>query len=135
PPPIPCQPPPPPYTPHSRLLPLIFQSTQIILIDTHTDTLIHQLHHASLAYQNSYPGVRFTPDGRTLVSWGPNEKVRVWDPATGEERYPALEHDGPCYHTGHSRDGKLLVSASWAEKQARVWELATGKLLASLQHP
>ena len=107
---------------------------QIYLLDTANGKVIRQLEHGSQGEQNTYPGVRFTRDNQTLISWGPNHLVRVWDLTTGKERFPPLVHGLVCYNAAPSRDGSLLVTGSW-DHTARVWDLATGKQLALLKHP
>jgi WD40 repeat protein len=40
---------------------------------------------------NQVYSVRFTPDGRWIVSGGYDNKVRLWDVTTGQEVCPAYE--------------------------------------------
>ena len=69
-------------------------------------------------------GLAFLPDGRSLVGWSGDRKVRVWDVATGrqlrEQSLPAVSNNGPIpnlqspslYSTALSPDGKLLAVGS-----------------------
>jgi WD40 repeat protein len=61
--------------------------------------------------------------------------VRVWDPDTGQLRYPPLRHRDKCHHLQFSPDGKSMALASY-DHSVRVHDLATGKVLAELpEHP
>ena len=70
--------------------------------------------------------MRFTPDGQSLVTWGPDAAVKVWDSSTGKLRYAPLTHDGLVQDAMPSADGRRLVTAG-RDGTARVWELDTGK--------
>jgi WD40 repeat protein len=79
--------------------------------------------------------VGFSPDGRTLLTWGMANTVRVWEPDTGKLRYPPLRHRDKCHDLQFSPDGKLMVLASY-DHSVRVRDLATGAVLAELPaHP
>lgn len=79
--------------------------------------------------------VRFTPDGgRLVLATGPRD-VGVLDVATQMWCYPPLPNAGACHDFDFSADGTLLATASLDDYHARVWDLATGKLLAEIPHP
>jgi WD40 repeat protein/serine/threonine protein kinase len=82
------------------------------------------------------PGtVRFSPDGQSLVTYDIDSKVRVWEVATGRERYAALEHGRRCFDAQFSPDGRLLATAA-QDDTCRIWDFATGRPLAEpLEHP
>jgi WD40 repeat protein len=74
----------------------------------------------------------FTPDGRTLVSRGADETIRLWETGTGKE---LRKHEGM---SGFARfalspDGKKLAAVvgdfNKDPGEVRVWETATGKVL------
>lgn len=77
--------------------------------------------------------LRFSSDGRTLVSAGGDRTVRKWDIATGEqtELYEYL----PQGHPGEvvmSPDGQFLVSSAH-DNTLTIWDLSAGKLRANLE--
>jgi RNA polymerase sigma factor (sigma-70 family) len=69
-------------------------------------------------------GLLLSPDGKTVISYGGNQVITFWDPATGREvrrlkpgaRLAVLTPDG----------GTLIAFGDYA---IRFWEVATGKLL------
>lgn len=66
--------------------------------------------------------VRFSPDGRLLVTGACDDSVRVWEAATGR-LVRRIEHVG---RSVFSSDGKLLITAGWDDGTLRLWDLATG---------
>jgi hypothetical protein len=85
-------------------------------------------------------GMRLTPDGRSLVAWSGDCKVRVWDAATGRKmreyslplsKYPNTYH---AYNAALSTDGRLLAMEYTPkdEKQSCLlvlMDLTTGRVI------
>jgi WD40 repeat protein/Tfp pilus assembly protein PilF len=87
----------------------------------------------------------FSPDGRRLLLGCDNRTARVWDTLTGEPVTAPLEHDGAVDALAFSADGRriLTMATAWDDKkndwdedrgEARVWDAATGRLVARLAH-
>jgi hypothetical protein len=61
-------------------------------------------------------------DGRLAVSGSADRTVRVWDVATGKERWKLDGHTGPVTGVAFSPDGRRVASCA-ADRTWRVWEL------------
>ncbi|MFN0129259.1 MAG: protein kinase domain-containing protein [Verrucomicrobiales bacterium] len=70
---------------------------------------------------------RFSPDGKSLLSSSAEEYLRVWDTATGRQKF-ALEHGGLEKHARFSGDGKRILTVT-AELGFKLWDAGTGKSL------
>jgi WD40 repeat protein/tetratricopeptide (TPR) repeat protein len=124
------------FSPDGERVAVICGGGQVLVIDPATSQVTMRLEHGfERSSSNTYPGVRFTPDGHSLVSWGPDAAVKVWNTSTGELRYAPLRHDGLVQDAMPSADGGRLVTAG-RDGAARVWELDTGKPASEpLRHP
>ena len=79
--------------------------------------------------------VGFSPDGRSVLTWGMGNDVRVWEADTGRPRYPPLRHRDKCHDLQFSPDGKLMALASY-DGSVRVRDFATGAVVSELPtHP
>src|SRR5262245_12998477 len=106
------------FSPDARQLAAVVEEIDLHIFDVETGKPAHRLHH----YWASR--VAYAPDGKTLVSVrGP--VVRLWDPATGKERFQEFEgHQSGIAAVAVSPDGKLAATAG---EQVRLWETRTGK--------
>ncbi len=75
--------------------------------------------------------VTFSPDGKTLASGG-GEGIRIWDVDTGEVRKVLRGHMKSVESVAFSADGKRLASGGF-DDTARAWDVASGKLLVTVQ--
>ena len=95
-------------------------------------------------------------DGTLLATGGRDNKVRLWDVETEQLHQTLSGHIGPIQVLAFSPDGTLLVSSgghNWEElegddgityvfssgesvvdKTAKVWDVATGKNIATFEH-
>ncbi|MEX2185290.1 MAG: serine/threonine-protein kinase [Pirellulales bacterium] len=69
--------------------------------------------------------VRFTPDGRSVMLFGSDNYVYVWNAVTGKQRFPRLAHKHFVHDVDVSADSKKMVTASFDES-VRFWDLTTG---------
>jgi RNA polymerase sigma factor (sigma-70 family) len=78
-----------------------------------------------------FHAVTFTPDGKRLITSGPDHFVRIWDVKTGKElRRFALE-SGPSASLTLSKDGRKLAAVVAAGGNAiRVLDLTSGEAAA-----
>jgi WD40 repeat protein/serine/threonine protein kinase len=100
--------------------------------------------------------VAYSPDGKLLAGAGVDRCVHVWDAATGAKRFRGTGHLRTVTSLGFSADGERLLSATggfnWmksfgknplklqrdnmnAPSDLKIWEVATGKELCSLNLP
>jgi len=75
--------------------------------------------------------VAFSPDGTLLASAGTDNKVRVWQAATGAAVRTLTGHTGQVSAVMFSPDGTLLASAGF-DNTVRVWQTATGAAVRTL---
>ena len=73
------------------------------------------------------PQLRFSPDGKRIISGSYDKTLRLWDVATGQPIGASLTgHTGAVLSVAFSRDGKRIVSGS-DDKTLRLWDVATGQ--------
>ncbi|HYV39397.1 MAG TPA: WD40 repeat domain-containing protein, partial [Gemmataceae bacterium] len=75
----------------------------------------------------------FAPDGKTLISAGCPDEIKVWDTATGKNtatRNTAEEFSRTI--AAISPDTKTLATTSYPDPGITLWEVATGKKIATL---
>jgi WD40 repeat protein len=78
--------------------------------------------------------VAYSPDGRLLASSSWDRTVKLWDPATGQERATLLGHTHSVGAVAFAPDGRKLASAGW-DHTLRLWEVPSGRLLLTLDFP
>lgn len=64
----------------------------------------------------------FTPDGKQLVTGGPDHLIRIWDLASKEQVDTLRGHTQPITKVTFSPDGERLVSAS-EDGTIRIWDV------------
>src|SRR5262249_30686170 len=74
----------------------------------------------------------FSPDGCRVVTGSADKKARIVDVATGALHRVPLEHEWSVYAAAFSPDGKQLLTGS--REVARLWDVATGKVLTTWPH-
>jgi WD40 repeat protein len=80
-----------------------------------------------------YP-VAFSPDGRWIASGDWDNKVRLWDAATGEP-CAILPHPGYVLSLAFSPNGQSLVTGSFGDERLRIWDVATARVLRDIPGP
>jgi RNA polymerase sigma factor (sigma-70 family) len=100
-----------------------FDST-ICLWDPATRKLLRRwtAHAPAHGHERGVAPLRFSPDGRTLVSAGPDGLIRFWDPATGRKRFELIGWGLLRF----SPDGRMMTTTD-PDGTIRLWEMATGR--------
>jgi WD40 repeat protein len=112
------------FSPDNRFL--VTRDKSITLQDLASDTQARQF-----AYGDP---VAFSPDGRFIVTGDSSDKsLRLWEVATGQEVRRFTGQVSAVHAVVFSPDGRLLMTGSNDDK-ARVWEIATGKVVQQLPH-
>jgi WD40 repeat protein len=79
------------------------------------------------AHQGGVSAVRYTPDGRAVLTAGDDGTVRLWNAATGQQ-LQVMSPGGRVHLLALSPDGQSLATASeMGDTAVRVWDLATGR--------
>jgi WD40 repeat protein len=79
------------------------------------------------------PGVAFSPDGTLLASVGKDQRVKIWDSATGEIKKTLDGFKASIEAVAFSRDGKWLATGDWGGG-IRIWEVGSWQEQARLEH-
>jgi hypothetical protein len=79
---------------------------------------------ARLVEEEGFHGgaLAFSPDGRTLASSYPDNRVCLWEVATGRKRHCLEGHRGPISSLCWSADAKRLLSGSY-DTSILVWDM------------
>lgn len=82
-------------------------------------------------YGAFYRALALAPDGKKLITMGPDQFFRIWDPATGQElRRVALDRSQPPFALALSKDGRTLAASSDGSK-IQIFDMKSGKLKLS----
>jgi WD40 repeat protein len=95
-------------------------SDRSCLLDLETGKVLHRL--------TGRPwGLAFSPDGKTFAASASGTHLRIWDVATGKERFDEIGNFGSDLATAVSPDGRLLAAAEWLDREIHLWDASTGK--------
>ncbi len=75
-------------------------------------------------YLSTVKAIKYSPDGRTVITGGYDNSIRLWDSHTGKLQRSILGHSNPVVALALSADGKRLLTGS-TDNTARVWSLYT----------
>ena len=79
------------------------------------------------AHQGGVSIVRYTPDGRGILSAGDDGTVRLWDAASGRQER-VIQEDGRVHVLAISPDGRTLATGvQMPAEGVSLWDLTTGR--------
>jgi WD40 repeat protein len=76
--------------------------------------------------------VTFSPDGRMLATAGADQKIKLWNAASGKKLAELMGHSGMVLCVAFSPDGRLLASGG-GDSTAKLWDLSLRREIATLQ--
>ncbi|MGB3754098.1 MAG: AAA family ATPase [Parerythrobacter sp.] len=84
-----------------------------------------------IGHEDSIFSASFSPDGRTIVSGGGDNKLRLWNATTGTPigkpiGKPLVGHEDSISSVSFSPDGRTIVSGSSNNNTLRLWNATTG---------
>ncbi len=112
------------YLPKRNEVAIGFSDHKIRILDL-TDLSIK---HTLSDHTNSVFTVRYSPDGRYLLSAGRDAHLKIWDAATYVLVEDIVAHMYAINHIDFSPNGKHFVTCSM-DKSIKVWDLQTFKLM------
>jgi serine/threonine protein kinase/WD40 repeat protein len=74
--------------------------------------------------------VRFSPDGRYLLTSHKDGQARYWDWKAGKLACPPMAHDNEIHDAAITADGRFALTAISGRPEMHVWELTTGRRVA-----
>lgn len=77
------------------------------------------------------PSFACSPDGRLFAVGEESGTIRLWEIATGKERFTLKKHPASCIALTFSPDSKTLASGD-KNGVAHLWDVANGKILHTL---
>lgn len=80
---------------------------------------------------NFSESLALSPDGSTAASWGPGDKVYVWNVADSEDSVTLSGDTSKVYRMTFSPDGSIVAGGTLSE-EVLLWEADTGVHIATL---
>jgi WD40 repeat protein len=86
---------------------------------------LHEEERSLVGHTGDVHCVRYSPDGRLLVTASQDHTARIWDAASGQCLHELQGHTGDVNCVAFSSDGERLATAS-DDGTVRIWKVADG---------
>ncbi|ETO18853.1 hypothetical protein RFI_18389, partial [Reticulomyxa filosa] len=97
---------------------------------------VNQVNFGEYCYLKGHSGnvnsVRFSPDGRKIVSGSKDKTIRLWDLSSGKQIQSLKCHTNYVCFVHFSHDGNMIASGS-GDKTIQLWDASSGKQIQSLK--
>ncbi|KAA8490775.1 putative WD repeat-containing protein [Porphyridium purpureum] len=100
----------------------------VVLLNAETGECVHVLK----GHTGKVRSVRFSPDGKYLVSGARDSSVRMWDVSTGDCIRTFAKHIYQVNSVCVSADGTQIASGS-TDRTVKLWDAETGKCVRTLE--
>jgi eukaryotic-like serine/threonine-protein kinase len=98
----------------------------VVVVDLETESICRSFTNSAAVGFMSW-----SPDGRVLACPGPDGRVRLWDPDTGEIKGVLEGHRGDALAAAFDHAGDLLISSGW-DGMTRLWDPRLRRPVVSL---
>jgi WD40 repeat protein len=122
-------------TPNGKMLAtgwFVEAGVMLLIWDSETGRLLHQVRMKS-AKPDAIWCLAFSPNSKMLASAHADQKVRLWDPASGEQLRVIETKSGEIQRLRFSPDGKLLGTAG--AKAVVLWDPDMGNEVRRFENP
>lgn len=114
------------FSPNGKLLASV-NYQRICLLNTESG-----VENVSFKTDRGFSIIAFSPDGSTFAEVTPDDRIRLWDTSTGNEKITSAAHQGSISSIAVRADGTSLSSGS-TDETVRFWNLANGAAERTIQ--
>jgi WD40 repeat protein len=113
------------FSPEGRRLLIGTWDQRVKVLDVDTGTLLATLNYGSRGGEPWLRlGARFSPDGRSILTWTSDGTARIWSVRSGNQSYSTLHHAGPIVAAAFDPESRRVVTAG-VDGLVKVWDLAS----------
>ena len=105
-------------------------SIRIRIWNAYTGRIKAHVRESSISQVRAIAAIAFSPDGKTLVTWDYNRKIRLWDTQTGEHKATLTAQMNPALAI--SPDGNMLASVGENETTIQLRDMETTQLIKTI---